>query len=272
MKTFTKKSAFGFSAVHAGQRNVVVDPQIIATSTLGQFRLTAPVTRILGIAPGDYVTFINNIDQVNQAIAANAPEIVEFAEANGLALGSVELSIAVHKEFDVWAIAKGYGLYTPNGVPQTVKERLSKKDKMTRVAARFEEYLEMALASGNEELTAALTREGITKEEQMDVLVTVIEGVEVPKFQGSKCANPSGLTGAGVPVTFTDTNVWSQLKADMENAEDVNRAFSIDLGSVETIELFNGYEMVKVQIVTLGEYADGKPAAKGGNADAETEE
>ena len=47
MKTVSKKSAFGFSAVNAGQRNVAVEPQVIATSTMGQFRLTAPVTRLL---------------------------------------------------------------------------------------------------------------------------------------------------------------------------------------------------------------------------------
>ena len=68
MKTTTKKSAFGFSAVNAGQRNVAVDPQIIATSTLGAFRLTAPVTKVLGIQPGDYVMFVLDVDDYSWII------------------------------------------------------------------------------------------------------------------------------------------------------------------------------------------------------------
>lgn len=41
MKTVNGMS-FGFSAVNAGQRNVAVEPQLIAVSTEGNFRMTPP--------------------------------------------------------------------------------------------------------------------------------------------------------------------------------------------------------------------------------------
>ena len=42
MKTFgnVKSSGFGFAVVAAGQRNMTADPQVIATSTEGGFRIT----------------------------------------------------------------------------------------------------------------------------------------------------------------------------------------------------------------------------------------
>ena len=54
MKTVNGMS-FGFSAVNAGQRNVAVEPQLIAVSTEGNFRMTPPVSRALGLSSGDYI-------------------------------------------------------------------------------------------------------------------------------------------------------------------------------------------------------------------------
>ena len=264
MKTTTvKKSAFGFAAVNAGQRNVAVEPQLVATSTNGAFRLTAPVTKLLGIAPGDYVMFVNNIAQIDAALAARTEDVVAYAKENDLELGSPELAIAMHKEFDMWGVAKGIALYNSKGIAQTVKERLSVKDKEAIVRANFATYLEQALASDNTELVEALSREGVTEDEQVTLLASCIEGQEVTKYQGSKTANPSGLTGAGVSLNFTDSNVWNQLKADMDSATDLNRIFDIDTDEVMTIELSNGYEDVKVPFFVLGAYTDKAPAKKG---------
>lgn len=269
MKPSIKKSAFGFSAVNAGQRNVSVEPQLIAVSTSGGFRLTAPVTRVLGIAPGDYVMFINNVAEIDAALAKQTKEVVDFATEQGLKLGSVELAIAMHKEFDMWAVAKGIALYKSNGTPLTVKERLSAKDRKSFVFNDFDATLAEALASENEELVEALSREGITKDEQVDILASLIEGKEVQKYQGSKAAATSGRTGAGLPLNFTDSNVWNQLKHDMENAEAMNRVFSVDVEDVQTIVLNNGCEDVKVPIVILGEYTDEAPIARGAKEDVE---
>lgn len=269
MKTTFKKSAFGFSAVNAGQRNVTVEPQLIATSTAGGFRLTAPVTKLLGIAPGDYVMFINNVAEIDAAIAAKDATIVAFAEEHGLEVGSPELAIAAHKEFDMWAVAKGIALYKTNGVGLTVKERLTVKDKEALVLADFDATLEAAMTSGNDELVSALSREGISKDEQVTILASLIEGKEVQKYQGSKTATTSGCTGVGLQLNFTDSNVWNQLKADMDDAEGMNRSFDIDTDNVQEIMLNNGYEDVKVRIVMLGEYADSTPVARGAKAEVE---
>ena len=269
MKTTVKTSAFGFSAVNAGQRNVAVEPQLVALSTLGGFRLTGPATKLLGIAPGDNVGFINNVDAIDAAIAANAPEIVAFAEEQGLELGSAELAIAAHKEFDMWAVCKGFAMYNGKGTPLTIKERLSQKDRLAIVRANFDEILAAAMASDNTELVDALSREGVTMEEQMELLASTIEGREVPKYHGSKSANPSGMTGVGVNVTFTDSNVWNQLKVDVEEPTKINRVYDLVLDGIQTIMLNNGYEDVKVTIIPLGDYTDKAPATRGG---AESEE
>lgn len=270
MKTTSfKKSAFGFSAVNAGQRSVSVEPQLHALSTLGGFKLTAPVTKALGIAPGDYVMFINNVAEIDAAIATSSPEVVAFAEEHGLELGTPELAIAMHKEFDMWAVAKGIALYKSNGVALTVKERLTSKDREALVMADFDATLEAAMTSGNEELVAALSREGIEKDEQVKILASLIEGKEVQKYQGSKTATTSGCTGVGLSLNFTDTNVWNQLKVDMEDAEAMNRVFDVDLDNIQTIVLNNGCEDVKVPIVVLGDYADKTPVARGAKAASE---
>lgn len=270
MKTTTvKKSAFGFSAVNAGQRNVSVEPQLHALSTQGGFKLTAPVTKLLGIAPGDYVMFINNVPQIDAALATHAEDIVAFAAEQGLELDTPELAIAAHKEFDMWAVAKGIALYKSNGTPLTVKERLSVKDRETLVLRDFDAALDAALSSGNDELVAAVSREGISKDEQVKILASLIEGAEVQKYQGSKTATTSGCTGAGLTLNFTDTNVWNQLKVDMEEPEKVNRVFELDVEGVQTITINNGYEDVNVPIVVLGGYEDKAPISRGTKAEVE---
>ena len=264
MKSVSSKGmSFGFSAINAGQRNTVVEPQVIATSTNGGFRITPPVSKALGIASGDYVMFLTNVDNINAAIAAKDAAIVEFCEANGLDITSNEAAIAIHKEFDMYAIAKGVKEKDAKGNYRTITERLTKKDKLTYVSQNFDKMLEAALESDNAELKDALTREDITKEEQMELLVVYVTPRELTKYKGSKAANPSGLTGAGVPLTFTDSNVWNQLKADLgTEAEKVNRAFSVEVDEVQDVTISNGYEEVIVKALVLGEYTDKAPVAR----------
>lgn len=284
MKTIAKKSAFGFAAVNAGQRNVAVEPQLVALSTLGGFRLTGPATKLLGIAPGDYVGFFSNVDKIDEALSwctksindvpAEMKDAVEttiaFANEQGLELGSAELAIAAHKEFDQWAICKGYALYNSKGTPLTVKERLSLKDKEAIVKANFDEILASAMASDNAELVEALSREGISYEEQAELLMSVVEGREVPKYKGSKSANPSGMTGVGLNLNFTDSNVWNQLKVGVEEPTKINRVFDLLVDDAETLLVDNGYEDAKVTIIPLGDYTDKAPATRGG-AEADEE-
>lgn len=259
-----KAMGFGFSAVNAGQRSAIVEPQFICVSTEGNFRLTPPVSKALGIGHGDYVMFLNNVDAIDYAISTKADEVVKFCEEQGLEVNSPEAAIALHKEFDMWAIAKGIVEYDTKGNQKTTTERLTKNDKIKFVSQNFEDMLATAMEQADDETKDALSREGVTKEEQIDILAAFVTPRELPKYKGAKAANPAGLTGAGTSLTFTDSNVWKQLKADMgDNATKFNRVFDVDLENLQDIELSDGYKTVTVKALVLGDYTDKEPARIG---------
>lgn len=267
MKT-VKGMGFGFATVNAGQRNVSVEPQVIAVSTEGGFRLTPVVTRVLGISNGEYVMFLSNVDNIDAAIATKAEEVVAFCEENGLELGSPEAAIAIHKEFDMWAIAKGINEYDTKGILKTTTERLTSKDKVKFVTQNFDDMLTAAMEQADDEVKDALSREGITTEEQIDILTAFVTPKETPKFKGSKCANPGGMTGTGVVLNFADTNVWKQLKADMgDAAKTMNRVFDVDVENIQDITISDGYKDVTVKALILGDYTDKEPVRLGKDAE-----
>lgn len=269
MKTSNVKGmSFGFSAVHAGQRNVSVAPQLIVTSTEGGFRMTPQVSRALGIGHGDYVMFFNNIDQIEKAINERNESLVEFCEGLGLDITSAEAKVQIHKEFDMWAVGKGVIEYDSKGNKKVTTERLSKNDKVKYATQNFEVMLEGAMAQADDETKDALSREGITKEEQIEILATFVTPRELPKYSGSKAANTAGLTGAGTAVNFTDNNVWKQLKADLkDDATKLNRVYDMDVEAVQELPYDNGYETVMVKAIILGAYADKEPSRIGAKSE-----
>lgn len=258
------KMSFGFSSVNAGQRNQTVEPQLVVVSTEGNFRITPPVSKALNIGHGDYVMFINNLNNIDQAITNGDDVVKNFCEENGLELGSAEAAIAIHKEFDMWAIAKGIVEYDTKGNIKTMNERLTKNDKIRFVSQNFDAMLAAASEQADDEVKDALTREGITKEEQIDILTAFVTPREIEKFKGSKAANAAGLTGSGTSLTFTDSNVWKQMKADMgDDATVYNRVYDIDVDDIQDIQLHNGYEYVTVKALVLGDYTDKAPVRVG---------
>lgn len=263
MKT-AKGIAFGFAAVNAGQRNTTTEPQVIVTSTEGNFRITPQVSKVLGVQHGDNILFVSNVDAIDAAIRDKAEPIVEFCEEQGLDINSPEALIAIHREFDTWGITKGIPELDPKGNQRTTQERLTKNDKIKFVSANFDAFLENALQEADEETKDALQRDGITEEEQIDILIEFVKPRELPKFKGSKAANPGGSTGTGVPLTFTDSNVWKQLKADMgEDSTKFNRVFDIDLDNIQDAEINDGYKNVPVKVLVLEDYTDKEPARVG---------
>lgn len=262
MKTVNKKGMmFGFTAVNSGKRNVAVEPQVIAVSTSGSFRLTPPVSRALGIAHGDYAMFINNVDGVTEAINSHNEQVVAFCEANGLEIGTPEAAKAIHQEFDMWVVAKGIVEYDLKGNQKITTERLTKNDKVKFVSQNFDEMFEQAMEQADDETKDALSREGITKDEQIDILTAFVTPRELPKYRGSKCANPAGLSGTGISVNFTDSNIWNQLKADLgDNADKINRIFDVDVEDLQEFEINNGYKNITVKGIILGNYTDKEPS------------
>lgn len=273
MKTGNLKGmSFGFSAVNVGQRNVNVEPQVIATSTEGGFRITPPVSKALNVGHGENIMFITNVDNIDAAIASRNEELVAFCEEQGLEFGTPEATIAIHKEFDLWGIAKGIQEFDTKGNAKYVQERLSKKDKINFVNANFEAMFEEATASEDcpEEVKDALTREGVTRDEQVEILTQFVQAKEVKKYRGSKAANAGKMIGAGTSLTFTDGNVWAQLKVDMSKEEAVamNRIYDVDVENPTKLMINNGYEDVEVSVLILGEYTD-KEATRIGKSDEE---
>lgn len=271
MKDFKKGLSFGMGIVNAGQRAVSEEPELVVVSTPSSFRMTAQVSKALGIAHGEYVMFINNCANIDNAIINKVPEVVAFCEEQGLDIESPEAAMAVHAEFDIWALAKGIVELDKNGNPCTTRIRMTKNDKIKYVNTYFQETLEGALSSSNEELKAALSREGITEDEQKELLVSCIQGDEVVKVKGSKCANTAALSGIGVTLNFTDSNVWKQLKSNMtdEEATSKNRVYTVDIDNLQEAVVNNGHKDIVVKIAMLTEYKDEEPIRIGKKAEKE---
>lgn len=270
MKDFKKGLSFGMGIVNAGQRAVSEEPELVVVSTPGSFRMTAQVSKALGIAHGEYVMFINNCANIDNAIINKVPEVVAFCEEQGLDIDSPEAAMAVHAEFDIWALAKGIAELDKNGNPCITRVRMTKNDKVKYVNTYFQETLEGALSS-NEELKAALTRKGITEDEQKELLISCIQGDEVAKIKGSKCANTAALSGIGVTLNFTDSNVWKQLKANMtdEEATSKNRVYTVDIDNLQEAVVNNGHKDIVVKIAMLTEYKDEEPIRIGKKTEKE---
>lgn len=271
MKDFKKGLSFGMGIVNAGQRAVSEGPELVVVSTPGSLRMTAQVSKALGIAHGEYVMFINNCANIDNAIINKVPEVVAFCEEQGLDIESPEAAMAVHAEFDIWALAKGIAELDKNGNPCITRVRMTKNDKIKYVNTYFQETLEGALSSSNEELKAALSREDITEDEQKELLISCIQGDEVTKIKGSKCANTAALSGIGVTLNFTDSNVWKQLKANMtdEEATSKNRVYTVDIDNLQEAVVNNGHKDIVVKIALLTEYKDEEPIRIGRKAEKE---
>lgn len=246
MKT-TSKLQFGFNAVAAGQRKASYVPELVALTTAGGFRITPPISKALNIQHGEYVQFIQNVDQVQRAIDTKDSAYVEFCQVNGLDVDAPESGVAFHKEYDLWGIVKGYPLYNSNGTEQTATERLSKADKEAYAAKNYDELLAAAMESGTDEMKDAIAAAGDDKEAIVRILAVAVRGEEHTKFSGSKTANASGMIGSGVVLNFTDSNVWNQLKGDLgEDASKKARKFAINVEDMMVVELFDGCKTVEV--------------------------
>ena len=256
MKTLNGKLAFGMNIVSSAKRGATSEPELIVNGTTGSFRMTSSLTRALGLANGDYVMFINNVDSIDAAIAQKDESLIAWCEEQGVAMDTTEGAIAIHEAFDVWGIAKGIKEFDAKGNVVKTRVRLTLEDKKQFVEANFDAVYEAAMGSGEEELISALTVEGITKEEQIELLANTIKGDEVDKYRGSKCSNSSNFTGIGNTLTFSNSNDWAALKQGCENPKEINRIYSVDITDVQSVVLSNGFEDVEVKYFILGDYRD----------------
>lgn len=221
-----KKVSFGFNAVVAGQKTSGNnEPQLIANSTKGKFTVTSPVTRAMGVAVGEYIQFVNNIDQIERAIQDGNDDIKAIAEELGVDLTTREGQVAVVEACTQWAIVKGQAMLDKVGNPIMVSARLTEKDKRAYIAAHAEE----ALAAMRDTLIERVGNPEASDEELLAAIeLDEIEYPKVPGFTGSKTASTSNATGVGLQLGFTDSNVWNALKKDLgEDAEKKNRIYKV---------------------------------------------
>lgn len=276
MKTFkgNAKLSFGLGAVNVAKRNAVSEPELVVNPTVGGFRITPAVSRALGLTNGGYIMFVSNIDAIEQAIANKDENLVAFCAEENIDMNTPEGVKAIHEVFDEWGIAKGIQMFDKNGNAVKTKERMSKTDKVEYVTNNFDDVLKAAIENGEPEFAASLQVEGITKEEQIEILANAVNPEQVNKYYGSKCSNSSNLSGTGVSLTFSDSAVWGALKEDLgEEAKKMSRTFEVDIKELREVPYFNGHKEVIVKAAMLGEFKDTESARKSkGEDDAATDE
>lgn len=276
MKTFkgNAKLSFGLGAVNVAKRNAVSEPELVVNPTVGGFRITPAVSRALGLTNGGYIMFVSNIDAIEQAIANKDENLVAFCAEENIDINTPEGVKVIHEAFDEWGIAKGIQMFDKNGNAVKTKERMSKTDKVEYVTNNFDDVLKAAIENGEPEFAASLQVEGITKEEQIEILANAVNPEQVNKYYGSKCSNSSNLSGTGVSLTFSDSAVWGALKEDLgEEAKKTSRTFEVDIKELREVPYFNGHKEVIVKAAMLGEFKDTESTRKSkGEDDAATDE
>lgn len=254
------KISFGVQAVQAGQKSSTVNatPQLIANSTSGKFVITAPVSKALNIAVGEYVMFFNNIAGVEAAIQQRIDDLVNYANENGIDIDTREGEKQLLATFTRWYIAKGVKKYDSKGNPIMVSERYTKEDKAKYLA---ENKMKLVEANRN----ALVSEFGELPDEELAEKLTV-DMVEAPKYHacsGAKTATTANATGVGCQLNFTDTVIWNTLKADLgDAATKKNRVYDVKLDEAEEGEFNNGKENVKVTIFPIEFVADNDPIVR----------
>lgn len=255
--------SFGFGAVLSGQKSNVADatPMLIANSTKGKFTVTSPVTKFLGVAVGENIMFVNNIDAIEQAIQEQIPAVVEAANEMGLDLNTRDGQQAFISANVVWAIAKGVKLLNSNGTSKQSAVRMTKEDKEAYIAKNG-----AAIAEANKEaLLERLGVEDATVEELIAAITVDDINPTTDACSGSKTATSSNGTGVGHQLGFTDNNIWNQLKSDIDEDARVkiNRKFKVILEDAFEAPFNNGQSEIMIKCVPVEFESDEEPMVRG---------
>lgn len=246
--------SFGFKAVVAGQKTSIVnaDPQLIAASTNGKFTITPAVSTAMGLQPGDYIQFADNLSEIMNAIRNKQPELVAVAEENGIDLDTPEGVDAIISEYRVLGIFKGVALLNADGTPKMANARTSKEEKMAYLEEHRDELVSAALEQGIENPT----------DEQ---LLDAIGSKQEPAVSGAKLATTSNMTGYGLGLNFTDSYVWNVLKSDLdpETRTSTKRIFNVDVKNTQKMPYPNGKDDVEVEVFILTFKNDEAVTARG---------
>lgn len=266
---------FGINAIQAGQKSSLLNatPQLIAKSTVGQFTITAPVSKALNIAAGENVMFLNNLAGIEALIQAAPDELVNYCNEHGWDINTPEGKDALIKDQLTYYIAKGVLMYKRSGEPILGTVRVTKEDKAAYIA---EHGVEMISEMSEEDKAKLAASKGIEDYDDETLAASLTpEDVPSPTFHaasGSKTAATSNATGIGLQLNFTDTAIWDSLKSDLGDSKDKkNRCFNVKLDEAEEAVFNNGKEDVKVMAYPLSFDVDKDPMVRGAKKDNDSE-
>lgn len=243
---------FGMSAVQSGKRVMQAsnEPTLTANSTKAKFSLAGAVTRNMGLVPGDTVQFVSNIADIDAAIAERDAEVMAWCKENNVEFGTEAARAALIQNFGEYGICKGVPLFEKNGEIKLAGVRMTAEQK----AAAFE-----------------LNKERIAEEVGKSVEEVTIDDYNptTRAYSGARTSTSSNLTGLGLPLTFSDSSMWSELKESLGNeAEKFNRVFEVNLNepfvvAVETGKVIGDEkETVEVKAYKISFKADEEPIAR----------
>lgn len=227
MMNLGKKISFGgFNAVVGGQKKSINDkPQLIANSTVGKFTITSLVSKAMGIAVGENIQFVHNMDVLERAIQEGNEELKAVAAELGVDIETRDGQLAVIEACTQWGIIKGQPMVDAKGNAVMVSARLTEEEKRAYIKEHAAEILE----ANRDELVERVGNPDASDEELIAAVeLDEVKYPKVPGFTGSKTASTSNSTGVGLQLGFTDTNVWGQLKKDLgDNANKKNRIYDV---------------------------------------------
>lgn len=259
---FNSKMQFGFNAVVSGQKSATVNaaPSLTACSTKGKFVVTSPVTKALKVAVGENIMFLNNISNVEQAIAQRTPDILAVADEMGVDIDSREGQDALLKSLTVWLITKGIAVKDSKNQQVTRQIRMSDEEKREYITKHAAEFV----AAHRDDL---IERNGGNDADDKTLSALIdIDEVNYPSYDlytGSKTSTAGTATGVGCQVSFTDTTIWSQIKSDIDSPEKKNRVFDVKLDNAIEVQVSNGFENVTVVAYPIEFVEDSDPIVRG---------
>ena len=122
-----------------------------------------------------------------------------------------------------------------------------------------------------QQLDSLINKERIAEEVGKSVEEVTIDDYNptTRAYSGARTSTSSNLTGLGLPLTFSDSSMWSELKENLgDEAEKFNRVFEVNLNepfvvAVETGKVIGDEkETVEVNAYKISFKADEEPIAR----------
>jgi len=126
MESFELK--FGFSVQDSGKGAAKrsVEPELVVTPTKGQIKINDATSRMLQVASRENIVLLGNRKDLENYRDAHpeafADYLVKLAEDRDVAEVTID-------DITIWGVAKSWGLFTKNGSPVKVADRLTKTER-----------------------------------------------------------------------------------------------------------------------------------------------